>query len=307
MNEVPAVSITILLYNSAKHLRECFDSIREDVLNDFAELLVVNNASPDESAEIVALEFPKAKVIHSDFNRGFAGGCNLAWPYVQGRYWLLLNPDVVVPERGLHRLVEWMDEHPELGIASPEIVDTNGGPWCPGRRFPSIGLTLLEVSRLHHLLPAPLRGRLMRGHYWRGGDQLDVDWVPGAVTIARRQTVEDAGLLSEHFFMYGEDIEWCWRIHKAGWRVGVLSQPAFQHHEGSSSKQTWGLSETRQRIVYGLYDACRQMHGSLYSKAFVAAKAFSFVLESFHPFRSINHRSNSRDLLDAHISLLRRL
>ncbi len=88
-----------------------------------AELLVVDNASPDDSVQIAKRACPEATVIQATENRFFAGGCNLAWPYVRGDYWLLLNPDVTVPAGGLRNLVAWMDEHPETGAATPNLVE----------------------------------------------------------------------------------------------------------------------------------------------------------------------------------------
>ena len=90
----------------------------------------------------------------------------------RGRYWLLLNPDVRVPADGLEKLVAWMDGHPEHGVASPDLVGADGRWQAPGRAFPSIGLTLLELTRAHRALPRDLRGRLLRGPYWIDGDQL---------------------------------------------------------------------------------------------------------------------------------------
>mgnify|MGYP003512928304 CR=1 FL=1 len=134
----PTVSITVVAYNSDHCLRECLSSIRGAVLEGYSELVVVDNASPDRSARIVAEDFPEATLLRSEMNRGFAGGCNLAWPFVRGRYWLLLNPDVVVPASGLARLADWMDRHPELGVGSPELMDSTGRVISVARRFPSL-------------------------------------------------------------------------------------------------------------------------------------------------------------------------
>ncbi|CAF4927172.1 unnamed protein product [Rotaria sp. Silwood1] len=211
----PSVSITTVLYNSAAHLKDCFSSIEKNVLDGLAELIVVDNASPDNSAEIIKENFPFAKLIVSEKNLGFSGGCNLSWSQVRGRYWLLLNPDTVFPEDGLENLIKWMDEHPKIGAASSDIVNSNDKSERPGRSFPSVLLTLLEFTRLHLLLSTNFRSRLFHGTYWIDGDQLDADWVTGTVMILRREVVEKVGLLSESFFMYGEDMEWCWRIKQA--------------------------------------------------------------------------------------------
>jgi GT2 family glycosyltransferase len=302
---VPVVSITVVLYNSAQCLQEGLLSVREDVRSGFAELLVVDNASPDESAEIVEREFPEGRLIKSDSNRKFAGGCNLSWPFVRGRYWLLLNPDAVVPPNGLRELVKWMEQHPQLGAASPKLVDKQGRDQCAGRRFQSISRSLLEMLRLHLLLPQRTRANLFLGSYWNGSDHTNVDWVPGAALIARREAVEDAGLLSEEVLFYGEDSEWCWRIRNAGWRIGVCGQVSFEHEEGQSTSRTWDEDDRSRRMWRGIYDACRLMRGSLYTKLLTAVNTAAFAIEAYDPRVAADDRTGSRKLLDTHIALLK--
>jgi N-acetylglucosaminyl-diphospho-decaprenol L-rhamnosyltransferase len=294
VTEFPKVSITIVVHNSARWLETCLRSIRSDLASGFAELLVVDNASPDDSMAIVAREWPPARSIDAGGNRGFAGGCNLAWPSVRGRYWLLLNPDVLVPEGGLRHLVEWMDREGEIGAASPELIDEAGRRRSVGQRAPSLGLVFIEMLRLHRLLPAAVRARWLRGAYWRAGDQRGVDWIPGTALLARREAVEGAGLLSERFFMYGEDIEWCWRIRRAGWRIGVCGSVAFRHLEGGSSDRTWGREGTLARMAAGIVSACRAIRGPRYARAYATAQAAALALESCLPHRSTEERARAR-------------
>jgi len=244
-------------------------------------------------------------LLKSESNRGFAGGCNLAWPLVESRYWLLLNPDVVVPARGVEALVEWMDMHPQLGAASPELVDQAGKPACAGQRFQSLSRTFLEMSRLHLLLPRRRRSELFLGSYWMGDrDHLDVDFVPGAAMIVRREAVETAGLLSESLPMYGEDTEWCWRIRRTGWRIGVCSKLRFLHDEGDSAVRTWGEIERRRRMWHGMYASSARMRGQVYCRLLIAANALAFAIEACHPWRTQNQRAQSRRHLSSHMALL---
>ena len=112
---------------SADVIAPCLQSLRAAVRDGIAEVSVVDNGSPDESAALVAAEFGFAALIRTGENRGFAGGCNAAWPTVRGDYWLLLNPDTVVPRGGVEALTAFMDEHPALGAASPAFVDSLRG------------------------------------------------------------------------------------------------------------------------------------------------------------------------------------
>jgi GT2 family glycosyltransferase len=300
----PEVSITTVLYNSADCLRQCFASVEQDVCDGLAELLVVDNASPDNSAEIVKTEFPFAKLIVSKKNLGFAGGCNLSWSQANGRYWLLLNPDAVFPPSDLRKLVEWMDANPEIGAASPDIIDENGISAFPGRRFPSVSLSLLEMFRLHLLLPTHLRGKIMRGTYWKGADQKDADWIPGTAMIVRRKAIEQVGLMTEKLFMYGEDIEWCWRIRKGGWKIGVCSSVKVLHHGSTSAKQSWGASETNRRILSATCEAVKLMRGSRYSKFLLLTNSLAQLIESYHPLRPKAQRIAARHQFSQYLEVL---
>jgi hypothetical protein len=303
----PTVSLTTVLYNSAQGLRECLESVRPAVLSGFAQHIIVDNASPDNSVEIVKEVLPEARLLDAGKNLGFAGGCNYAWSHAKGRYWMLLNPDTIVPEDGLQKFVEWMDRHPELGAASPEIIYSNGWRWCPGRAFPSLSRALVQLFRLHLLLPKRVRAKWLQGGYAKDEDEdlLDVDYVPGAAMLLRREAVEAAGLLSEEVLIYGEDSEWCWRIKKAGWKIGVCSQILFKHDEGQSTLRTWGDQERTKRIWAGIYDSCRIVKGKTYTRLLMLVNTLSFALESFHPFRLKENRQSSRKILNAHIALLK--
>jgi hypothetical protein len=299
----PVVSITMVLYNSAHCVVESLASVRDDVREGFAELVVVDNASPDASVDRASLACPEARVIRSPINRYYAGGCNLGWPHVRGRYWLLLNPDVVVPPGGLRRLVAWMDHHPQIGAASPDLADRLGRPQCPARRFPSLSRTLVEMLRLHRFATPEQQGDFLLGSYWPGGEHLDVDWVVGAALVARREAVEAAGLLSEAVPMYAEDSEWCWRIRRAGFRIGLTGQTPWLHDGGQSTALTWEAPETAFRIWRGIYASCVARRGRLYTTLLWLSNATAFALESVHPRRPEIQRELARAALGAHVKL----
>lgn len=281
------MSVTIVLHNSEDHLPACLDSIRLDIADGRTELVAVDNASPDHSADIVAKTFPQASVIRSDENLGFAGGCNLAWPQTSGRYWLLLNPDVILEPRALPVLVQWMDDHPEVGAATPWLKDPATGELrYPGRAFPSVWVILLEMLRLHRLLPRRTRARLLQGPYVRPGHPAETPryagWIPATAMIVRREAVTDAGTLDDRFFLYGEDIEWCWRIRRAGWRIGVCPGPTAQHYESSSADRTWG-AEKLAMVAGGFFNAARLARGERYARAYMAAQALAYWLLAIDP------------------------
>jgi GT2 family glycosyltransferase len=289
----PELSIAIVLHNSADVVATCLRSVRAALETRWAELVAVDNASPDESAEIVRQELPTAVLLSLEQNRGFATGANAALARAVGRYWLLLNPDVEVPSGGLEVLVDWMDRHPGIGLAAPDMVGVDGTWESPGRAAPSIGRTVLELTRLHRLLPAKARARVLRGPYWTGGDQVDAGWVPAAAMIVRPAAARAVGELREDLFMYGEDLEWCWRMRRAGWRIGVCSATTFRHRTSSSARASFGEDEKERRVAAGIDAACRLMYGPTHARALAAVTAWSLRLEACAPGRASAHRSRA--------------
>jgi GT2 family glycosyltransferase len=303
----PELSIAIVLHNSEDTLTTCLHSVRDAVETGWAEMIAVDNDSPDDSVGVLRRELPRTQLLRLEPNRGFAAGANAAMARAQGRYWLLLNPDVQVPPAGLQTLVWWMDRHPEIGLASPEIVGSDGTWQSPGRASPSIGRTLLELTRLHRALPPRLRARLLRGPYWTGGDQLDAGWVPGTSMIVRPTAARQVGVLREELFMYGEDLEWCRRMAHAGWGIGVCSSTTFVHCTSSSARVSFGVEETECRIAAGLDAAHRLIYGSRRARALAALTAASLRLESCAPGRPAGHRLRARRAARAWETLATRL
>jgi N-acetylglucosaminyl-diphospho-decaprenol L-rhamnosyltransferase len=283
-----------VLYNSADALPGCLQSIRPELDSGFAELIAVDNASPDDSVLILRAQIPRAQVVEMDANRGFAAGVNAAVERARGRYWLLLNPDVHAAAGGLRRLVAWMDAHPRLAVASPDIVDVNGNWEEPGRTLPSVGRTLLRLLRLHRLLPASVRRSVFRGSYSTRDDQLNVGWVPGTAMIVRPGAMSEVGPMREELFMYGEDLEWCWRMRHAGWRVGVCASTTFVHETSSSARLTFGEDCVQRRIAEGTDAACRLMYGAGHARALAALTAVAFALDARAPGKSPAQRDQAR-------------
>jgi GT2 family glycosyltransferase len=291
----PDVSITVVAYNSDATLPACLRSVRDAVRSGRAEAIVVDNASPDGSAACVARELPEARLLSAGRNLGFAGGHNLAWRGARGRYWLLLNPDVVVPEGGLEALVAWADAHPAVGAVSPELVDDDGNVACAARRFHTIGRSLLELSRLHLVLPAATRARLLLGGYWRGpGDRLDADWVPATAILVRREAVDAAGGLAEDLPFYAEDSEWCARIGRAGFGIAVCGSVRFLHRESESARRTFGHDERDLRLWYGIYAAVERLRGNAYARVLRYVNVAAMAVEAVHPLRPAAHRALAR-------------
>ena len=284
----------IVLYNSAAELAGCLESIRPAIESGWAEAILVDNDSPDDSAMVAVRELPHARVLMLGENRGFAAGVNAALPACSGRYVLLLNPDVQVPDGGLQELAAWMDAHPELAAASPELLGSDAVWGTPGRAMPAIWRLVLRTSRAHRLLPRGLAGALLRGSFWPGGDQLAVDWVPATAMIVRADAIRAAGPLREDLFLYGEDVEWCWRIRRnTGARIGVCARVQFVHRASASTTRTLGESEREWMIDSGMDRACRIIYGERHARALAWATALSLAVDGRAPWRPPGKRSVS--------------
>lgn len=279
-----AVTVTTVLYNSEASLPRYAEGLAPALERGMVRVIVVDNASPDGSAALLRRLLSGVEVISNEGNLGFAVGCNRAWPSVESRYWMLINPDVEADAAGIGGLVEWMDAHPGVGLASPRLRAPAGEEEAVARAQNSLKRLILIALRLHKFLPRRLRSRwLLPG----GGEGAEIveGWVPGAALIARSEAVAEVGPLDESLFMYGEDREWCWRMARAGWAIGVCREVEFVHWHGASARATWDESERTRREVAGQLGAGRQMHGRLWVSTFGLLAGLILFVESMDPRR----------------------
>jgi N-acetylglucosaminyl-diphospho-decaprenol L-rhamnosyltransferase len=272
------LTVTIVSWNTQDLLRMCLRSIEHGTAKSKVEVHVVDNHSVDQSGEMVRAEFPDVKLTVNEENVGFARANNQSWREARGRYWLLLNPDTVVRPGALERLVAFMDAHPRAGLATARLITPGGVPQHCAEAVPGILRTLLEASRLHKCLPPSLRGRVLLGTYWTYDRPIRLGWTWGTALIARREAVEEVGPLSEDFFMYGEDLEWCLRMRRR-WEIWFCPEAEVLHHGAQSSRQKWDESGRLCRILDAVYGALEQHRGRPYVRALQVATLVALGLE----------------------------
>jgi hypothetical protein len=230
------LSIIIVSYNGREHLRKCLQSLAAHGPDVEHEVIVVDNASQDGSAEMVAAEFPQARLLTLPKNVGFAAGANRGIGEASGEAIVLLNPDSELKEDVFGPMLAHLRDNPDIGILAPKLRDEDGSLQLSCRRFPTFSVALFNrYSLLTRLLP---RNRFSARYLltdWDHSAVAAVDWVSGACLMARRSLFEEIGPLDEGYFMYIEDVDLCQRVHRAGYKVVYFPEAAITHHIGRSS------------------------------------------------------------------------
>lgn len=248
------VDLTILIvsFNTRDLLRACLRSIYEQTSALRFEVLIFDNASSDHSIDMVRAEFPDVFVIASEENLGFARANNALMPHAQGQYVVLLNPDTVITDHALEKLAHTLNAFAEIGAVAPRLMLPNGTPQGGDAGYdPSPSTLFVFAFMLHSLFPHLHGFWLTKQNY--SGILMEVDWITGACLMVRREIILSVGGLSDSFFMYAEDIEWCYRIKQAGWKIVMQNSVSIVHHHGASTKQkkgSFGRSAIRGLDIY---------------------------------------------------------
>jgi hypothetical protein len=231
------LSIVIVSYNSAGFLPGCLDAVARTA-GVSHEILVVDNASADGTPELVRRSFPAVRLIANPDNRGFARACNQGLRAGTGGHLLLLNPDAVVGEGAVDRCVAFLDAHSDVGIVGPRIENPDGTLQRACRRsLPTPTVSLFRLGGLDRLFPGHPAARAYNLEDADPARTLDVDAVSGSFLMVRREALERAGYMDERYFLYGEDIDFCVAVKRAGFRVVYYPEAVVMHHKGASSRQ----------------------------------------------------------------------
>ena len=231
------LSIIIVTYNSRAPVERCIASIETHEPRRAYEIIVVDNASGDGTAEAVAKRFPRVRVAANGENVGYSRGVNQGIRLSSGRAILILNPDIIVREGSIDRLTEFMDAHPDAGIVGSKLVYPDGRLQYSCRSFYTMSALVLRRTFFGALFP---RAKPLRDHLLLDYDHetpRTVDWIIGACMLVRREALEKVGAMDERFFLYFEDIDWCNRMKRHGWSVYYAPGSVMTHtYERSSAK-----------------------------------------------------------------------
>ncbi len=231
------LSVIIVSWNTKDLLRRCLVALKQEIADIDAEVFVVDNNSADGSANMVTKEHPWAKLITNDANLGFAKANNQAMKVAQGSYILLLNPDTEVQPGSVHTLLKFLPERRQAAIVAPQLLNSDGSIQRSCRAFPTFLNMLYELIGLSKFFPNVETFRAYKMLDWNHDDERQVDQPEGACLLLRRKVIEEVGTLDEGFFMLFEEVDWCYRIKKAGWQIWFTPKAKVIHHYGQSIKQ----------------------------------------------------------------------
>lgn len=244
---MPRLAVVIVSWNVRELLVACLSSLIDDLRRSEQDALiwVVDNASVDGTAEVVTDRFPDVRLISNEENVGFAAGNNLALKRMlcttdlargDAFVWLL-NPDTEVQPGAAGELVSALDADPGVGVAGAKLLYPDGALQHSAFRFPGLPQLAFELLPMpRRLYDTPLNGRYPPRLY-RGDEPFEIDHPLGASMMVRLSTIRDVGLLDERYHMYCEEIDWCWRMAKAGWDRVCVPSAEVVHHAGRSTSQ----------------------------------------------------------------------
>ena len=232
------LSIIIVNYNVKELLEQALLSVKKAASGLKYEIFVVDNASTDGSVELIREKFPDVKLISNSENVGFAAANNQALKIANGQYLVLLNPDTVVQEDTFLVVLDFFKHHPECGMVGCKILNPDGSLQLACRRsFPTSWVGFTKVTGLSRLFPKTKIFGRYNLTYLDPDETYEVEAISGSFMAVRKQVVKRVGCLDDSFFMYGEDLDWCYRIKEAGWKIYYLPKTKIIHFKGESSKK----------------------------------------------------------------------
>ena len=229
------VSVIVAAHNACQYLERCLGSLEPRR----QEVIVVDNASSDGTHELVRERFPDVRLVALQENRGYGAALNAGMALGKGEYILLMNADAWATEGSVERLVACAEAEPRAGIVGPRLRNPDGSLQRSVRGFPTLWRLATEYYFLRWLAP---RSGLLNSFYAAGFDhdsRRDAEFLVGAVLLVRRAALEEVGGFDESFFMFNEEVDLCYRVREAGWRIVFFPGAEFVHVGGASTRRVW--------------------------------------------------------------------
>ena len=257
------LSIIIVNYKTSKQLTQCLESITQNEVTYKYEVCVVDNNSADQSVYSVRSKFPDVNLIINKSNVGYGAANNIGINSTCGRYILLLNPDTTIPKNALEEFVNYLEKHPDVGAVGPKIVREDGSLDKACRRsFPTPKVAFYRLFGLYRLFPKRNLLKQYNLDYISPDIEMEVDSLVGACMMFRRNILQLCDAFDERFYLYGEDIDLCYRIKKLGFKIIYFPGVTILHYKGMSTKQN--LSRATIEFYRAMYLFHRKHYASDY-------------------------------------------
>ncbi|HIJ91452.1 MAG: glycosyltransferase family 2 protein [Desulfobulbaceae bacterium] len=249
------ISIVIVNWNTRELLLDCLASVYATLKDLSFEVFLVDNASSDGSVEAVRAHYPQVRVIRNERNLGFAAANNMALRVMQGKYALLLNTDAVLTEGAVKRLVAFMGENQQVGMACGQLLNADGSKQNSIANFPTLLNLLVNETLLRILMPKRFPSK--RRDY---AAPIQVESCIGACLMVRKAALDMVGLLDERYFFFMEETDWALSMHQAGWQSWFVPDAHIYHLQGKSAGDN---VEARKMFYRSRYQYFRKWHGDL--------------------------------------------
>ncbi len=261
------LSIIIVNYNTKELTKQTIDSVKKTVINIEYEIFLVDNASVDGSIEFFKDIYEsdnRVQLIFNNDNLGFAKANNIAIKKSKGRNILLLNSDTIVKEACIEKCLKYLNQQNDVGALGPKILLNNGElDHACKRGFPTPAASLYYMLKLDKLYPKNKKFGQYRMTYLDDNEIGEVDALTGAFMMVKREVIDKVGVLDDDFFMYAEDIDWCYRIKAAGWKIIYYPEAEMIHLKGQSSKK-----KRKYKTIYQFHKTMLQFYNKHYVKKY---------------------------------------
>jgi len=247
------VSIIVVAWNVRKLVYDCLKSVYEQTKGVSFEVIYVDNASSDNTVDMVRDEFPDVRIIENEANEGFIKANNQGIEIARGRYVLLLNSDTIVLDNAIAKTVRFADEHPEAAAVGCKILNPDGTLQRCCFMSHSILNSLLSATYLYKIFPKSRFFGREAMTWWDFNDVREVEVIGGCYALVRKEAIEEVGLMDERFFFYGDDVDWCYRFRKRNWKVIFTPEAQIIHYGGANTermKETFYLQLVGARLLF---------------------------------------------------------
>ncbi len=273
------LSIIIVSWNCRDLLRKCLMSIEDHQPKDDWEVIVVDNNSQDGTRELLEVYEGKMnfKVVLSDRNLGFAGGNNAGLEYARGEYVLFLNPDTELVDDSLQRMIDFMDKNPQAAVIGPKLLNPDGSIQRSVRNFPSLSSQVLVLLKLHNFIPRfPVLKKYFQLDFDYSKTQ-EVDQVMGAALMIRKNILDKVSSFDEGYKRIFEEVDLCFRVKKAGFKVYYFADAQIVHYKGTSFSKV-KIIQKQLDFNQGMIRFFKKHKGFLHTFVIIVFSIFSIVL-----------------------------